>query len=153
MQAQLELAPVDQTRERIVTRLIRQLPRQLMRFGDVRERAFVVDDLSLIVTNRAGVLQHDGPVAGLGLQPQERGQPQAVGQVQVEQNDIDRVLARAQPGQPFAEGANDLQLERLIADQSQLLAEQLLVLGVRMGSRSRAALLPRLLPCVVRSDL
>ena len=70
LQADLELAAVDQARERVVTGLVGELARQLVRLGDVGERAFVVDDLAVLVAYGARVLQHDDLASVLALQHQ-----------------------------------------------------------------------------------
>jgi len=68
LQAHLELAPVDQAGERVVARLVRELPRQLVRFGDVGQRAFVIEDVSLLVAHRARVFQHHDLAAVLATE-------------------------------------------------------------------------------------
>ena len=70
LQADLELAAVDQAGERVVARFVRELPRQLVRLGDVGERALVVEDASVLVAHRARVLQHHDLAAVLAPEHQ-----------------------------------------------------------------------------------
>ena len=70
LQADLELATVDQAGERVVARFIRKLPRQLVRFGDVGERALVIEDAPVLVAHRARILQHHDLAAVLAPEHQ-----------------------------------------------------------------------------------
>lgn len=78
---------------------------------------------------------------GVGLHAQEGRQSQAVRQVQIEHDyvrrwDVQRGFdARPQPSQRVGQCMHDLQLERLVAGQSQLLPEQVLVLDVRIDQQ------------------
>ena len=60
--------------------------------------------------------------------------PRLSGRLQIEQDDVDAAAAGC-GAQAVGEGAHDLERERLVADQRELLAEQLLVLRVRVDQQ------------------
>ena len=68
LQLQLEFAPVDEAGERVVARFVGELARQLVRFRDVRERAFVIEHATLLVAHGARILEHHDLVAVLALE-------------------------------------------------------------------------------------
>ena len=71
---------------------------------------------------------------GLRLQAQKCREPEAVGQVEVEQDDVEVPLP--QQRETLGEAARDFERERLVAHQCKLFTEQTLVVRVRVDQQN-----------------
>ena len=78
--------------------------------------------------------EHDHGVArGLGLQAQESGDAEAVGQIQIDQDDIEPAAFDARKA--VGKGMRDLDVERTAAQFGELPAYELLVLRIRVDQQ------------------